>query len=120
MRRSNYSLKSKIMLSSFVALTSALIACGDHDEPSEHPSEHTHSAALTRPEWTFCAQQSGHCAFSGEHQVRFGNGDNFATVTTTDGIHCSNRTFGVQFGQGNHCEVLLDVEVEDAPTAPAD
>jgi hypothetical protein len=119
MRHLNLSLKSSIALPCFVALCGAnLIACGDHDQLGEHASEHTHGAALTRPEWTFCADQGGHCAFSGEHQVRFGHDDQSVTLTASDGIHCGNRAFGVQFGWGNSCQVLLDVEV-DEPTMPA-
>jgi hypothetical protein len=69
--------------------------------------------AVLAQQWTSCASQGQRCEFSGTHEVRFGGVNGTKTRTFTDGVLCGNRAFGVRFGRGNSCEVLLDVEVEE-------
>jgi Domain of unknown function (DUF1996) len=72
-------------------------------------------AVLTQ-QWTPCAAQGEHCEFSGTREVRFGADGRTETRSFTDGVMCSNRAFGVRFGRGNTCEVLLDTEVDEQTT----
>ena len=44
--------------------------------------------------WTGCASESQFCSFTGTYLVRYGAGSTFVTGTFTNGVSCSNLTFG--------------------------
>jgi hypothetical protein len=123
MRKKMFSTKPG--LSTIVALfTTSLIACAgdiEGDDFEDEASEHVHSAALTQQQWTFCANQGERCYFDGtaRRQVRYGANGRTTTKTLRSGSMCSNNTFGVRYGTGNRCEVLLDVEVDAGTTTPS-
>jgi hypothetical protein len=105
------------MLSFAAFLSVASFACAgeiaENDEPYDlEPSEHVHSSALTQEVWTHCSNQDRRCRVSGTQQVRFGANGRFTTRSVTSSIWCSNSSFGVRYGTGNHCEVLSRVEVD--------
>lgn len=45
-------------------------------------------------EWTHCATEGGHCAFTGTREVRYGADGIYVTRTFTDGVACNNAVFG--------------------------
>ena len=55
-------------------------------------SDSTAAAATTL--YTPCASEGEFCAFSGTRQVRYGTDSQAFTATGTDGMACSNETFG--------------------------
>lgn len=46
------------------------------------------------PLWINCAVEGGICNFSGTHEVRYGAGSSFATLSATSSIACTNSVFG--------------------------
>ena len=48
----------------------------------------------TAQTWRFCASEDGYCRFSGEKQVAYGAGNQWAYKSGRNGIACNNRTFG--------------------------
>jgi hypothetical protein len=118
MRQPKFTFKSK--LTALCALAAAaMIGCAGEIEDGDLQDEggDDYQFALLQPQWTFCANQYQRCSFSGTKQVRFGKNGTFTTRSFTNGVSCTNRSFGVRFSTGNKCEVLLDVEV-DAGAAP--
>lgn len=56
--------------------------------------------------WGFCANEGGHCGFSGVQTVRYGAGSKFVTQTLNGGAACNNNTFGDPIsGTAKHCDV---------------
>jgi hypothetical protein len=111
MRHHKITFKNKLM--TLCALgAAALIGCAGDIEDGDLQNESGDDlqwAVLTQPQWTFCAKQYQRCSFSGAKQVRFGKNGTFTTRSFTDGVSCTNRSFGVRYSTGNQCEVLLDV-----------
>jgi hypothetical protein len=99
----------------FTALSLLLGAFGC-TEPSE-PGDSV--AALINDGWTWCAVQGERCTFAGTRRVQFGAGPHYVTRSFTDGVDCDNAAFGVSFGSGNACYVLLD-EAEQSAHVHAD
>ena len=44
--------------------------------------------------WTSCAAEKGSCSFTGSKSVRFGANGKYVTRTFSNGVICSNATFG--------------------------
>lgn len=44
--------------------------------------------------WIFCADENGHCAFTGEAEVRYGLNHIYFRGVYTNGVDCNNATFG--------------------------
>ncbi len=44
--------------------------------------------------WTFCANESQRCSFTGTRAVRYGTATVFVTATWSNGVDCSNAVFG--------------------------
>ena len=93
----------------FTALS--LLAAFGCSEPSE-PGDSV--AALLNDGWTWCAVQGDRCTFAGTRQVQFGAGAQFVARSFTDGVVCSSSAFGVSFGSGNACYVLLSEAEQSA------
>ena len=56
--------------------------------------------------WRYCAGEGQTCRVNGRAQVRFGDGQRFATRTVNGSVECSTRVFGDPiYGQVKHCEV---------------
>lgn len=75
---------------------------------------------LTPPDglkWRFCISEQNQCNFSGEYQVAYGRDGQFNIQTHTDGVDCSNETFGdAAPGKYKHCWVRPANTVEpDGP-----
>ncbi len=45
------------------------------------------------PAWTWCAEEHDYCAFTGTHQVRYGENGTYIIKTFTGGTWCSNAVF---------------------------
>jgi len=61
-------------------------------------------------EWTFCANESGYCSFSGTHRVAYGADYRYVTGIFTDGIGCNNGMFGDPApGWGKQCYYESDL-----------
>jgi spore coat protein U-like protein len=57
--------------------------------------------------YEFCANENQMCNFSGTRTVRYGANNSFVTRTLSNGVHCSNGTFGDPiFGVVKRCELL--------------
>jgi hypothetical protein len=56
--------------------------------------------------WTFCANETKQCNFSGTKQVRYGANGIYTYGTFHDGVVCSNAAFGSDplFGVIKHCD----------------
>jgi hypothetical protein len=93
--------------------SASFMGCAGQVEDGDSSNEY--QFAVLSQQWTSCAAQGQQCRFSGTHDVRYGKNGQTVTRTFTDGVACNNRSFGVRYGRGNSCEVLLDVE-----SAPAD
>lgn len=69
----------------------------------------SYSVELDRLEtahWTPCAQEGGVCAFEGRRVVRYGAGDAWHYAVSSDGIACSNASFGdPAFGRRKKCQI---------------
>ena len=62
-------------------------------------------AAATSGGWTFCANETEQCNFSGTKQVRFGANDVYAYGSFTDGVLCGNSVFSDPIpGVVKHCD----------------
>jgi hypothetical protein len=56
--------------------------------------------------WRYCSAEGQTCRVNGRVQVRFGNGQRFATRTVNGEVDCSTNVFGdPAYGQVKHCEV---------------
>ncbi len=56
--------------------------------------------------WRYCAAEGQTCRVNGRVQVRFGDGQRFATRTVSGEVSCSTSVFGdPSYGQVKHCEV---------------
>jgi hypothetical protein len=57
-------------------------------------------------DWTFCANESGTCSFTGTQKVRYGAGTTYATPqTATNSLACTNVIFGDPIvGTAKHCD----------------
>ena len=54
-----------------------------------------YSAQTSVPsDWTFCANESQRCSFTGTRAVRYGTATAFTTATWTGSVDCSNAVFG--------------------------
>jgi hypothetical protein len=57
-------------------------------------------------DWRYCAAENQTCRVNGRAQVRFGDGQRYATRTVSGDIACSVGSFGdPAYGQVKHCEV---------------
>ncbi len=92
----------------------ALFGCAGQIDDNNDSNDYKFAVQATQ--WTPCASQGRRCEFTGTHEVRFGANGRTTTGTFTDGVYCGNRAFGVRYGWGNTCEVLLEVEVEEEDT----
>ncbi len=119
MRHLKFTAKKPTLMTLLSLAAGALIGCVGEIDDNEYDDESDgyQFAVLTQPQWTFCANQGQRCAFGGTKQVRYGKDGRVTTRSFTNGVNCTNRAFGVRYGTGNKCEVLLDVAV-DAGTAP--
>ena len=70
------------------------------------PTTPARPAAATSGGWTFCANETEQCNFSGTKQVRFGANDVYSYGTFSDGVACSNAAFGGDpvAGVSKHCD----------------
>lgn len=120
MRRHKLTTTTFTTLGALCALTAAAMGgCAEGIDDGELQDENGgNQFAVLTAQWTHCANQNQRCVFTGTKEVRFGKDGRTTTRTFTDGVSCTNRAFGVRFGFGNKCEVLLDVEV-DEPTPDA-
>ncbi len=56
--------------------------------------------------WRYCAGEGQTCRVNGRAQVRFGDGQRFATRTVNGSVDCSTQVFGDPiYGRIKHCEV---------------
>lgn len=56
--------------------------------------------------WRYCAGEGQPCRVEGRVQVRFGDGQRFATRTVSGEVMCDTSVFGdPSYGQRKHCEV---------------
>ncbi len=56
--------------------------------------------------WTYCAADSGNCAFNGTKMVRFGAGTTYVTKIISGGTPCNNTVFGDPiYGTVKHCDI---------------
>lgn len=56
--------------------------------------------------WRYCAGEGQVCRVNGRAQVRFGDGQRFATRTVNGSVDCSTQVFGDPiYGKVKHCEV---------------
>ncbi|MBI4708916.1 MAG: hypothetical protein HY764_01775 [Candidatus Portnoybacteria bacterium] len=56
--------------------------------------------------WSYCANENGHCSFSGTRSVRYGANGSYYYKTFTNGISCSNYIFGDPiFGVVKQCSI---------------
>lgn len=101
--------KTSAPLTALSLAATALLGCAGQNDDGVGD----HRQAVLDQEWSHCAAQFQRCDFTGTRQVRFGKDGKTTTRTFTGGVLCTNRAFGVRYGRGNQCEVLLDVEVED-------
>jgi Flp pilus assembly pilin Flp len=63
-------------------------------------------SATPVPQWTNCAVENSFCSFSGTAQVRYGANGIWAYGTFSNGVQCSNATFGDPvFGVLKSCQV---------------
>jgi chitodextrinase len=75
------------------------------------------------PVWELCAGENNWCSFTGSKEVRYGAGSSWAYGTYTNGVMCSNNTFGdAAPGQYKSCFVNTATAGgggdTQAPTAP--
>ena len=87
----------------FMALTGLGGATEDADyvyftsvEPGIHTFSYTDgTACAAAPEnWQFCADEAGHCSFTGKKRVRFGKRGKYLYLIASNGSACSAATFG--------------------------
>ena len=65
-----------------------------------------HEYGRGTPTWTFCANESGTCSFTGTKTVRYGSGSTYNTGTYTSSVACTNAIFGDPTpGIAKHCDV---------------
>jgi chitodextrinase len=78
------------------------------------------SACSTTLQWTLCANEGQHCAFSGAREVRYGaNGTFTAPRTFADGVSCTNSVFGDPVpGTVKYCEVRGTSSGSPPPLSP--
>ena len=61
--------------------------------------------------WTQCANEGGHCEFSGIRTVRYGADGKYVTREFKNGVDCNNQTFGDPIeGVSKSCEVAIAPE----------
>ena len=110
--------RQKIVSASIVSLAvTAMMGCAGQIDEGDAPD---YQFAIQTAQWTHCADQGQRCEFTGTRQVRFGVSGRTTTGTFTDGVTCSNRSFGVRYGRGNMCDLLVEVPVETAVDAAVD
>lgn len=64
------------------------------------------ASAATTGQWSFCANENGHCIFTGTQTVRYGAGNNFVQRSLAWSAACNNATFGDPApGVTKHCEI---------------
>ena len=67
--------------------------------------------------WTFCANETEQCNFSGTRQVRFGANDIYAYGSFTDGVLCGNSVFSDPIpGVVKHCDYVDTSAPTPTPT----
>jgi hypothetical protein len=47
-----------------------------------------------RTHWEKCASEGQYCGFNGQREVKYGAGDSWSYVKTSNGVSCSNNVFG--------------------------
>nr|WP_319633430.1 fibronectin type III domain-containing protein [Paenibacillus psychroresistens] len=93
-------------------------AAGNNSAASSALSVTTNSAAS----WVYCAGENNQCSFTGTKDVRYGGNDSYAYGTYTNGVMCSNNTFGDPApGFYKTCEISDtgggDTQAPSAPTS---
>lgn len=57
-------------------------------------------------DWRYCAAEGQTCRVNGRAEVRFGDGQRYATRTVSGEVNCNTQTFGdPSYGKVKHCEV---------------
>jgi hypothetical protein len=88
-----------------IATPSETITITD-DEPAPAPTS----------SWTFCANETETCTFSGTADVRYGANSTYFTKTLTSPVACSNATFGDPLvGTVKHCDVASTAPIPPPP-----
>jgi chitodextrinase len=81
------------------------------------------TSSIPTPVWVPCAGENNQCSFTGTKDVRYGAAGSYHYGTYTNGVMCSNNTFGDPApGQYKSCDVNMAVGGgsgdAQAPTAP--
>ena len=81
------------------------------------PGARTVAYTASSATWATCAGEGGQCVFNGTRGVRYGAGSSFVYGSFSNGVACSNATFGDPTPKTlKHCE-LSDTELPPSPGA---